>query len=631
MPTRVDVFICGSGSAGLSAATWLARCGVRCKIVDSRSGPLEIGQADGAQVRSVEIFEAFGIVDELLRVGYHNVEVAFWNPGEKGDGVVRTRSAAATHPGLSHLPRVILSQARFNGMLLKAMERFNGQEVDYGYKVLEVRVDEESASDPDAYPVSVVTERDGKEEIFEAKYALGCDGAHSAVRRSLGFKMIGDTSHAVWGVMDVYPRTNFPDIRKQVILQSEFGSMVLIPREGGSLNRIYIELPQGTVGDKVKLEDIQAVTRKIFRPYQIEFADTIWWSAYSIAQRLADHFSKADRVFLTGDACHTHSPKAGQGMNVSLQDGYNIGWKLAAVLKGQAGSELLRTYTIERQRVAEILINWDKVWAQQMASVGKEAGGVLDADGNIDFSEIFVKAEAFTAGLTVTYDDSSITRAKASSQQLATELTVGMRFPSVQVVRFCDAFPMQLVQALPSDGRWRLVVFPGDIRQDAASRKLTQLGESLFSDGGLMQKYSPPGADVDSFIEVIVVLSGERLQIDQEQIPPCFRPVTGKWRMRDLNKVYIDDESYHSGHGHAYEFYGISPERGAIAIVRPDNYVSMVLDIENHEGMSDFFGGFALERRERRDPSPVRPVAQTAQHWTPMPSEVLPSELKVSS
>lgn len=172
MHHQVDVFICGSGSAGLSAATWLARCGVPCKIVDSRAGPMELGQADGAQVRSVEIFESFGILDELLRVGYHNVEVAFWNPDEKGGGIVRTRSAAATHPGLSHLPRVILSQARFNGILLDAMKRFNGQEVDYRYRVLEVKVDEEKANDPDAYAVTVVTERDGKEEVFEAKYVL---------------------------------------------------------------------------------------------------------------------------------------------------------------------------------------------------------------------------------------------------------------------------------------------------------------------------------------------------------------------------------------------------------------------------------------------------------------------------
>ncbi len=414
--------------------------------------------------------------------------------------------------------------------------------------------------------------------------------------------MTGDTSDSIWGVMDIFPQTNFPDIRKQVVLQSEAGSMILIPREGGSMNRFYIELPHGTVAKKVKLEDLQAATRQIFRPYQVDFADTFWWSAYSIGQRLADHFSKANRVFLTGDACHTHSPKAGQGMNVSLQDGYNIGWKLASILKGQTGPELLKTYIIERQRIAEILINWDKVWVKQMASMGKDAGGVLDADGKIDFSEIFVKAEAFTAGLTVTYDDSSITRAKGSSQQLATNLIVGMRFPSVQVVRFCDAFPMQLVRALPSDGRWRIVIFAGDIRQDAASRKLNQvsytskylayvliyqLGEYLFSDGGLIQKHLPPGSDIDSFIEVIVVLFGERLKIDQEQIPQCFWPVTGKWQMRgranpdyllsllmtrlDLHKIYIDDESYHGGHGHAYDFYGVHPEKDTIAIIRPDN------------------------------------------------------------
>ena len=174
MHNKVNVFICGSGSAGLSAATWLARCGIDCKIVDSRSGPLEFGQADGAQVRSVEIFESFGIVDQLLREGYHNVEVAFWNPDGKGGGIVRTRSAAATHPGLSHLPRVILSQARFNGMLLEAIKRFGGPEVDYGYRVLEVRVDEEKSNRPNAYPVSVVTEKDGRQETFEAKYVLVC-------------------------------------------------------------------------------------------------------------------------------------------------------------------------------------------------------------------------------------------------------------------------------------------------------------------------------------------------------------------------------------------------------------------------------------------------------------------------
>jgi len=137
--------------------------------------------------------------------------------------------------------------------------------------------------------------------------------------------MIGDSSDSIWGVMDIFPRTNFPDIRKKVVVQSDAGSLIIIPREGGLMVRFYIELPEGTVAQDVTLEQLQAATRRIFQPYQVEFADTYWWSAYSIGQRLADHFSKSNRVFLTGDACHTHSPKAGQGMNVSLQDGYNIG------------------------------------------------------------------------------------------------------------------------------------------------------------------------------------------------------------------------------------------------------------------------------------------------------------------
>lgn len=287
--------------------------------------------------------------------------------------------------------------------------------------------------------------------------------------------MIGETSDSIWGVMDVFPQTNFPDIRKQCIVQSNAGSIITIPREGGAMVRIYVELASGTIPNKVTLEDIQAASRRIFQPYQLDFADVYWWSVYSIGQRISDHFSKANRVFLTGDACHTHSPKAGQGMNVSLQDGYNIGWKLASVIKGQAQPELLETYVLERQKVADVLINWDKVWAKQMSSMAKDAGGVMDANGKIDFSEIFVKAEAFTAGLTVTYDDSIITQAKGSNQQVATKLKVGMRLQSAQVVRFCDAKVMQSVNALPSDGRWRIVVFPGDIRQELSSAKLDQV------------------------------------------------------------------------------------------------------------------------------------------------------------
>lgn len=171
---KVDVFICGSGTAGLCAATWLARYGVSCKIVDQRAEPMKVGQADGVQCRTVEVFDSFGIAEELLRESYHVLEVAFWSPeeGEGEKGIVRKSKTGDTEKGLSRMPHVILNQARINGLMLEAMRKFNAQEVDYGYLVKNVEVDSASAGDPDAYPVTVTTERNGKEEVFQAKYAL---------------------------------------------------------------------------------------------------------------------------------------------------------------------------------------------------------------------------------------------------------------------------------------------------------------------------------------------------------------------------------------------------------------------------------------------------------------------------
>lgn len=473
---KVDVLICGSGSAGLSAATWLARYGIRCKILERRDGPMKMGQADGVQCRTVEIFESFGIGEELLREAYHVLEVNFW--ADDGSGVIkRTGRTADTQPGLSHQPHVILNQARINGLLIELMRRYNDQQIDYGYNVTDVQVNSASASDSDAYPVTVTAEKNGKTETFRAKYALvsiqrlgfsnssefisililfqACDGAHSIVRKALGYKMIGDSSDAVWGVMDMIPRTDFPDFRKKSTIRSKAGNVLIIPREGDSnnLTRFYIELAPGTNPKEVTLENLQHQAQKILQPYKIKFVETVWWSAYSIGQRHADFFHKDHRVFLAGDACHTHSPKAGQGMNVSLQDGYNIGWKLGEVLTGLASPSLLETYVIEREKTAIDLINFDRYFSKLFSS---------GANTPTEFQDGFIKAGKYTAGLTAKYDVSSIT-SSFQATNLASNVVVGMRLPSAQVVRVCDSKPLQLMKSLKSDGRWRVMIFTGDL------------------------------------------------------------------------------------------------------------------------------------------------------------------------
>ena len=290
--------------------------------------------------------------------------------------------------------------------------------------------------------------------------------------------MIGDSVDSIWGVMDIHPRTNFPDIRKKCAIQTSKGSLLIIPREGGSLVRFYIELATGTPVKNVVLDDLHATAKSILHPYELEIASTPWWSVYAIGQRLADNYTRDDRVFLTGDACHTHSPKAGQGMNVSLQDGYNIGWKLAAVLKKQASINLLKTYA-ERKQIAADLINFDREFA-------KSFSGKTKSSGDKSFSDIFVEAGQYTAGLATRYDASLITNPEGGNPSLAEKIVVGMRFPSAQVVRFCDARPVQLMTALPSDGRWRVILFVGGVDDDVQYESLQSVSSDPRSFRGVL-------------------------------------------------------------------------------------------------------------------------------------------------
>lgn len=294
------------------------------------------------------------------------------------------------------------------------------------------------------------------------------------IRKALGYTMVGDSTDAVWGVMDVIPRTNFPDFRKKSTIRSNSGNLLIIPREGdnNNLTRFYIELGPGTNPNNVTLQNLQQKAQSVFHPYRVEFVETVWWSAYSIGQRHADFFHKDHRVFLAGDACHTHSPKAGQGMNVSLQDGYNIGWKLGEVLTGVANPSLLETYIIERRKTAIDLINFDRYFSKLFSGVNHSPA---------EFQEGFTQSGKYTAGLTAKYDVSPITTSW-DSNQLASNVVVGMRLPSAQVVRFCDSKPMQLMRSLRSDGRWRIMAFVGDLTLLECRSKLNTVSPISYSE-----------------------------------------------------------------------------------------------------------------------------------------------------
>jgi phenol 2-monooxygenase len=195
-----------------------------------------------------------------------------------------------------------------------------------------------------------------------------------------------------------------------------------------------------------------------------------------------------------------------------------------------------------------------------------------------------------------------------SKQHLSTGISVGMRMPSFKVLNQSDARPWHLQELLKSNGRWRVIVFAGDLTNPENFGRYSQLGEKLSSPTSFLRRYTPPGQPIDSVIEVLTVHAGPRTSIELLDLPEAFHPYSEKqgW---DYWKVFVDDQSYHEGHGKAYENYGIDPRRGVSVIVRPDQYVSWLGEVDDYEDMERFFSAF------------MKPQSQLAQNEIPVAAE----------
>ena len=358
-PEEVDVLIVGCGPAGLTLAAQMAAFpDITTRIVEQKPGRLLLGQADGVACRTMEMFEAFGFSERVLKEAYWVNETSFWKPDDAQRGnIVRSGRIQDTEDGLSEFPHVILNQARVHDFYLDVMRKGPARlEPDYSRRLLDLAIAPQGPDEPVGHPVTVTLERtdaahQGQVETVRARYLVGCDGARSTVRRALGRALHGDSANQAWGVMDILAVTDFPDIRlKSTIHSANDGAVLIIPREGGYLVRLYVELDklgenERVSGRNVTADHLIATARRVLHPYALEVKEIAWWSVYEIGQRLCDKFDDAPedgtdaripRVFIAGDACHTHSPKAGQGMNVSMQDSFNLGWKLAGVLRGRS-------------------------------------------------------------------------------------------------------------------------------------------------------------------------------------------------------------------------------------------------------------------------------------------------------
>jgi phenol 2-monooxygenase (NADPH) len=616
LPSQVDVLIVGCGPAGLLLAAQLANFAeIKTAIVDRRDGPLAVGQADGVACRTVEIFETFGLAERLLAESYWVNEVSFWEPGPADrTQIKRAGRVPDSEEGLSEFPHVIVNQARMLAYLQDYMLRSPSRMVPhYGLQAKAVDVDPDGDS---GYPVTVTLDHveefrpTGERSTVRARYVVGCDGSRSAVRDAIGRELVGDPMDVSWGVLDALTVTDFPDIRLKCTIHSATeGSLLNIPREGGYLNRFYIELDadrdrEMLANRSVTPEKLTEVANRILHPYSLDVKDVGWWSVYEIGQRLTDKFddvpaeeigNRLPRVFIAGDACHTHSAKAGQGMNVSMADTWNLGWKLASVLRGIARPELLHTYSQERQAVAKELIDFDLEFAR-MFSARPKAGEDADGEG-VDpenFRRYFVQQGRFTAGVATTYPPSAIT-GSAAHQNLAVGFPIGMRFHSASVIRLADARSLQLGHIARADGAWRLYVFADRPDPAAPGSKARSLLDYLASDRSPLKLHTPVDWEPDSVIDLRAIFQQPHRELSQADLPSALLPRKGRFGLIDHEKAFCPDPVA----GEIFDLRGIDRDQGCVVIVRPDQYVAGVVPLDAHAELAAFFARAMAPARRR--------------------------------
>jgi len=300
---------------------------------------------------------------------------------------------------------------------------------------------------------------------------------------------------------------------------------------------------------------------------------------------VASKFSVHERVFIVGDACHTHSPKSGQGMNASMNDSHNLIWKLAYVVRGWTNVAVLKTYEFERKKYAQDLIDFDRKFSALYSGKPRTEDN-QDGVTHEEFLEAFQKSGGFTSGIGIHYDPSVIT--SSGGQQIASTLTIGQRLVPQIILRAADARPFEIQDLCPSDTRFKILVFVGDLKNPKQNQRVNELAADMGAAKGLLNmfggRYDQDTGEWDAF-DLLSICSGKKESVSYLDVPPLFR---SQW-----SKVYVDDvDSASAQGGKAYYSYGIDPSTGAIVVVRPDGYIAAVAPLEKVADIDAYFTAF---------------------------------------
>ncbi|MCC5602119.1 FAD-dependent monooxygenase [Nostoc favosum] len=346
--SQTDVLIIGAGPTGLTVANILAHYNINFRIIDNKNGSSTESKALAVHAGTLELWDKLRIADKAIEQGQKATEVHLLIRGKPARCGLPLLPLTKMAEGFTPYPYLlVLEQSKTERLLIDALAEFSMQ-VEWRTELLKLTQTSDETT-------AIIRHDDGSEETIAAKWVVGADGASSTVRYELNLEFKGSTYGQMFCLADIEMTWSLDRDKYYANLYRQ-GMFAFFPMVGKNHYRLIATVPPELAAkEKISVEDIQATLDK-HSGLNIKVHSANWISRYKIHSRIVERF-RVRRCFLAGDAAHIHSPAGGQGMNLGIGDAFNLGWKLALVVRGETHSSLLESYETERMPISYTILN----------------------------------------------------------------------------------------------------------------------------------------------------------------------------------------------------------------------------------------------------------------------------------
>jgi phenol 2-monooxygenase len=528
----------------------------------SKSSQDQYGRAITLYPRTSEMLDQLGLADTLAQQCFACRNTVSYD--RNGDEVQGRGWSFMENMRDSTWDFALVLRQKYQEEIFRTALRKQGVMLECPVELVDVAIDESVGRGGHRVAATLRDGVSGAQSVVKCRYVIGADGGRSFVRRALAIPFEGSSTEDKWVRVVGIVETNVPRPRTYCAIESPTHGNVLWAALDHGATRIGFAFTAERQKAYPVFDEAAAVTEAIasVKPFSLSFREVHWYTIYGVGQRIAKDFMVQDCVFLAGDACHTHSSGAAQGMNTGIHDAVNLGWKLSLVLQGIATPDILKTYEAERKPNVQKLINYDRDIARLMTMQLPEGWtGDPAADPNEVLGTVMAEAASFTSGLEISYTPDDLLNVVSAPSLSAVQ--PGQRGPDVPLQKPGTFEATRLQKETPNTAIFYAVVFAGNPLYTMEKLPVTLAGiqSSAATD-------DEDDCDILAWRTIISVPSDVR-------ISSAFELLGGA---DPAGKAFFDQSDK------AHARYGIDVEKGAVVVLRPDGWVGTVLALDEQAG-----------------------------------------------